>query len=634
MIRGPLAILRDHWSLTKEPDTQPQNLNTAKYLDNLQEKLATALSMADDNCRNAQDRYVKHYNKTAKEKVFEVGDLVLVLLPTSTNKLVSEWIGPATVVAKVSAHSYRIALNTGAVRLLHANKLRKFVTRVNVVGVVYDEDQDFGEIECCPSVNVSKDEQETIDAIKNVDLSHLNDVQAKLLRELLYKHRFVFSNRPGTCDVNPHEINLVEGFAPKAMKPYRIPEALKAEVDKQVDQLLEDGKIKESSSCFAHPIVCVAKPNGDVRMCTDLRYVNSGTIRDAYPMPLAEDMLLKICPATYISTLDCTSGYWQIPVRPCDTYKTAFVTHRGLYEWLTLPFGAVTASQTFQRVMDEALRSHSEYARAYIDDTACFSVGWDYHLHHLEQVFMAFEDIGMSLKFSKCKFALPQVKFIGHIVGSGTRSPVEDKVLAIKALPEPHNKKMLRSFLGAMNFYRNYVPQYSQLALPLTELTKKDHPNKIVFNEQQRKAFLTLKDRLCKFTKLYAIDLTLCFHLFSDASDFAVGVALTQVKDDDGAHLPVGFASSKLTSTQVRWPMVEKEAYAILYGLKRFEHLIYGKKVLIHTDHNPLAYLTTSMAQSPKLIRWTIALSKFDIDIVHIQGRDNVVADYLSRATV
>jgi len=90
-------------------------------------------------------------------------------------------------------------------------------------------------------------------------------------------------------------------------------------------------------------------------------------------MPLPEDMLLKICPATYISTLDCTSGYWQIPVWPCDIYKTAFVTHRGLYEWLTLPFGAVTASQTFQRVMDEALRSHSEYACAYIDDSACFS---------------------------------------------------------------------------------------------------------------------------------------------------------------------------------------------------------------------------------------------------------------------
>ena len=117
-------------------------------------------------------------------------------------------------------------------------------------------------------------------------------------------------------------------------------------------------------------------------------------------------------------------------------------------------------------------------------------------MQHLDNVFNAFEEIGMSLKFSKCKFALPQVKFIDHVVGSGTRSPVLDKILAFQALPEPHNKKMLRSFLGALNFYRVYVPQYSQLALSLTELTKKNQPNQVVFNEEQRRAFWTLKDRL------------------------------------------------------------------------------------------------------------------------------------------
>src|SRR3989441_2472643 len=264
------------------------------------------------------------------------------------SKLISEWIGPATVVGFVSDYGYRIALNTGAVRILHANNLRKFIARVNVVGVIYDEDKEFGEIICCPEVNVSKDEQETLDAIKNLDLSYLDEEKSKQLKDLLYKHRLVFNNRPGTCNVSPHEINLVDGFKPKALKPYRIPETLKTEVDKQVNQLLEDGKIKESSSCFAHPIVCVSKPNGDIRMCTDLRYINSGTIRDAYPMPLGEDLLLKICPANYISTLDCTAGYWQIPIKESDTYKTAFMTHRGLYEWLALPFGAVAASQSYR----------------------------------------------------------------------------------------------------------------------------------------------------------------------------------------------------------------------------------------------------------------------------------------------
>ena len=172
------------------------------------------------------------------------------------------------------------------------------------------------------------------------------------------------------------------------------------------------------------------------------------------------------------------------------------------------------------------------------------------------------------------------------------------------------------------------------MALPLTELTKKSFPNKIAFNEEQRKSFLVLKDKLCNFTKLYSVNLAKCFHLFSDASDLAVGVALTQVKDDDGTHLPVAFASAKFTTTQSRWPTMEKEAYAILFGLRRFEHLLFSKEVVVHTDHNPLAYLTSAMAQSPRLIRWSIALTKFNLKIVHIQGKDNVVADYLSRSSL
>src|SRR6266516_3052163 len=160
----------------------------------------------------------------------------------------------------------------GSIRNLHVNKLRKFIARVNAVGVVYDQDIDFGHIVSCPEVNPRKDEQETIEGIKNLDLTHLSEAEAEILRALLLKHKYVFSNRPGTCDVPPHEINLIEGFKPKVMHPYHIPESLKEEVDKQIDQLLEDGKIVKSYSHFGHPIVCVKKEGeGGGRICTDLR---------------------------------------------------------------------------------------------------------------------------------------------------------------------------------------------------------------------------------------------------------------------------------------------------------------------------------------------------------------------------
>src|SRR5207245_6045746 len=178
---------------------------------------------------------------------------------------------------------------------------------------------------------------------------------------------------PGQCSVTCHKIDLVEGFKPRALRPYRIPDKLKVEVDRQIDQLLQDGKIRPSRSPYAHPIVCVAKWNGEIRLCTDLRYVNSDTINDAFPVPRAEDLLFEMSSARYLSLLDCTAGYWQVPMREADIEKTAFITHRGLFEWLVMPFGLKTASNTFQRVINEVLRSHSAYAHAYIDDTAVHS---------------------------------------------------------------------------------------------------------------------------------------------------------------------------------------------------------------------------------------------------------------------
>src|SRR5437867_12496084 len=130
---------------------------------------------------------------------------------------------------------------------------------------------------------------------------------------------------------------------------------------------------------------------------------------------------------------------------------------------------------------------------------------------HLDNVFTAFEDINMSLKFAKCKFARSQVRFIGHVIGSGVRSPALDKVEAIRLLPEPTTKKLVRGFLGMVGFFRAYIPNFSYIALPLTDLTKDCAPNKITLNDTQRNAFCALKDKLCNYTLLYAIDPTKFF---------------------------------------------------------------------------------------------------------------------------
>ena len=603
----------------------PLNHSVQDYMDKLGHSLECGLALAESNASIAQSNYVDYYNAYSRDKSFEVGDEVLVLHPDSTNKLKAQWIGPVPILSKVSSYSYRVKLPNIGIKIFHANNLRRYTSRVSSLGVIFDDEAEFGNVETCPV-----DKELFDDEFGKVDLSHLTPPQQSQLRQLLFKYKDVFSDKPGTCNVACHEINLREDFVPRKQCAYRVPAKFKPEVEKQVAQLLEDGKIRPSTSQYAHPIVCVAKSNGEMRMCTDLRYVNSGTIDNAYPTPFPEELLLTISEAKYITTLDCVSGYWQIPMKLGDVHKTAFITHKGLFEWLVMPFGVKTASSTFQKVMNDLLFPHSEYANAYIDDTAVHSVTWEDHLLHLEGVFNSFMKVGMTLRLSKCHFGRAKVNFIGHVVGSGTKSVQQSKVEAINCIPEPSNRKELRSFLGMCSFYRTYVPRFSEIALTLTNLKKNDQPNVLRFSAKHSEVFKTLKRKLCEAVDLHCPCADKPFIVHTDASDFAVGACLSQTVG--GMYAPISFVSAKLTDVQQRWSTIEKEAYAIIFALKKFDYLVFGRQIYLFTDHNPLQYITACTPKSAKLTRWALSLSRYNITIHHIKGSDNVVADFLSRA--
>ena len=623
--KGPLSVLRDHWSGTKPADI-PLPAKTAEYLELLKKDLDLVHTAAAENAEHMEKGYRNQYNLSAKEKSFSVGDQVLFLMPDSTHKLLSRWIGPGSVTAIVSDHSYRVALDSGAVKVLHANDLRLFVPRVQSLGVVFDDDEEFGRIEVYPGV----EDTTFLDEVEKLEVSHLETDQVVQLKKLLHQYKDIFRTTPGLCNVVEHEINLVEGFKPIPKKQYRIPDKLKADIEEQVDKLLEDGKVRHSTSEYAHPIIAVNKPNGQVRLCCDLRMVNSGTINVAYPSVISEDILMTVSAANFISLCDCNSGYWQVPIRESDIHKTAFHSARGLLEWVVMPFGLKTASATFQRAMDIVLRPHSAYAGAYIDDTIVFSASWTEHLIHVERVLLAFRTAGMTLKLAKCQFGKQKVKFIGHMVGSGQRSVVQSKVDAIQAMPEPQNKKLLRSFLGMCSFYRPYIHDFAGISNPLTDLTKKRCSDKVRFDGQQRAAFLALKKALCEATTLHTPDGSRPYIIWSDASDYAVGAALAQ-KDDLDNEYPIAFASSKLSGAQLNWSTIEKEAYAIVYALQKFDHLVFGRKIFLFTDHNPLQYLMVAAPNSAKLTRWALALTRYDLTVSHIAGTENVTADCLSR---
>jgi hypothetical protein len=532
-----------------------------------------------------------------------------------------------TVIEKVSPYSYVVQFDDGNTRKLHANHLRKYISRVRTVGLIYEGEEDFGQVLYQPSDDIGND----LTKFQTLDLTHLDTGQQQQLFKVLVKHKEVFSDKPGLCSLVKHSIRLEGQVKPQRQKPYRIPHLFKQEVDLQINQLLEDGLIEESNSAWAHPIVCVRKADGkSLRLCCDFRLINSFSVSDAFPMCLSEDLLNQVAPANFITTLDCSSGYWQIPMDESSRELTAFVTHRGQYQWKRMAFGLKGASSTYQRVANKILEPHADYANAYIDDFSIYSLTWEDHLRQLDDVLTSIRKSGLTLKLTKCVFAKPRVKWLGHVIGSGTKEVDPDKINLIRDISPPTTVKELRHFLGLTGYYRDFIPNYSSLALPLTDLTKDRYKvHDFVLGAIELKAFEDLKEVLMSAQVLSAPDFSKPFIIQTDASACAVAACLAQCLD--GVERPIVFASCKLTDVQQRWSTIERESYAVIFALRRFESYVMGASITLYTDHDPLRFLTKGIPNSSKLTRWALALQQFDIVIKHRKGSLNRNCDALSR---
>ena len=625
--RGPLQVLRETWA--NEGEGLPMlSKSNEQYMSDLRGQFEMGARIAEERATVAQGRYAAQYNRRARDKTFDVGDEVLILIPDDNRKLTARWQGPAIIDRVMSPYSFSVALCDGSKRVLHANRLRKFITRVSALGVIFEDDEDFGDLEMWESVVIS-DEPTAADKIKTLDLSHLSCTQQDELRSVLLRHAEVFSDVPGHCNILEHDIKLEPGFRPNPPTPYRVPHKLQPEVARQMSDLLGQDRIEVSTSDFAHPIVCVIKKNGEVRVCCDFRHVNSATVMDRYPMPHLESLLDEISPANWISSLDCTAGYWQIGLKPEAREKTAFVTDSGLFQWKVLPFGLKCAASTYQRVADIILAPHRAYARGYIDDASVFSVKWTDHLVHLDAVLHAFQDAGMTLRLTKCEFGKRKLKFLGFKIGSGEKGLLPERVEVLKTLVPPTSKKGLRSALGMLGFFRSFIPHFAEIAAPLTDMTKGCAPSRFVMNEEQLKSFNLLKDVLSSDEVLVAPNYSKPFKIYSDASDHSVGACLTQ--EYNGFDRPIAFVSSKFSDTQKRWSTIEKESFAIIFALRKFDCIVFGHRVEVYSDHNPLHYLASGIPKSAKLTRWALALQRYDLKISHYAGKLNRAADFLSR---
>ena len=436
----------------------------------------------------------------------------------------------------------------------------------------------------------------------------------------------------GCIDLVEHRIRVRPDQPPIALKPYRASPAKQDEITRQVTDLLSKGIIRESESPWAAPVTLAPKGDGGERMCPDVRKLNLVTVDDKFPLPRIQDITDRLKGARFMTKLDIKWAYYHIKMAEEDIEKTAFVTSDGHYEWLRMPFGLKNAPATFQRVMQKVLKGlRFKFVINYLDDLIIYSPDFESHLDHIRQVFERLSEHHIKLKKSKCLFAQTEIEFLGSIIGNDQVRPGTRKVLAVKEFPVPTNRVEVQRFYGLCNWFRKFIPNFTEIAYPLTCLTKKG--SVFLMGDKELKAFNTLKEILMSEPVLAIFDPDKNCELFVDASRIGIGGILCQRDEDQELH-PIAYFSSRLSPPQENWHTTDLESLALVESVEHFDDYLSGRPFIVYSDHSALTWLLDSTRLTGKAYRWFVRMSQYSMQIIHRKGRLMTHVDALSRAPI
>ena len=465
--------------------------------------------------------------------------------------------------------------------------------------------------------------------------------EKEALLQFLATHHHLFSlddGERGETDLTQMYINTGDSL-PVGQPPRRIPFALRQEVAHQLQKMQTEGVIEPSTSPWSSPVVLVKKRDGTHRFCVDYRKLNSVTKPDRFPLPRIDDLLDQLGQSSYFSTLDLALGFWQIPVHPDSREKTAFVTHRGLFQFRVMPFGLTNAPAVFQRLMQRVLvplnpSTGPDFVSIYLDDILVFSPTLTEHMRHLKIVLEKIAEIGLKLKPTKCRFAQRELEYLGHIVSRQGLKTNPRLVEAVERFPVPRSVKDTRSFLGLSSYYRKFIPNFAKTANPLHHLTRKG----VCFQwtPECQAAFIELKWRLTTSPVLAYPDFSRGFDLETDASIQGIGAVLAQQQKDEKLH-PIAYASRALSNVEKRYGITDLETLAVVWAISHFHHYLYGNSVTVHTDHTAIKAVLESPHPTGKHARWWTRVygrGVKEVRILYRAGKENKNADALSRNPV
>uniref|UniRef100_A0AB38Z1K8 RNA-directed DNA polymerase n=1 Tax=Biju errantivirus TaxID=3078397 RepID=A0AB38Z1K8_9VIRU len=474
-------------------------------------------------------------------------------------------------------------------------------------------------------------------------LSHLSSEEKTELLKVLKSNEGVFHKPDSSlsCSTVVECTIETEDKIPIFQKTYPYPQSYKDVVEAEVAKMLKDGIIRPSRSPWNSPVWVVTKKedaSGEkkFRLVIDYRTLNKKTKSDKYPMPEISHILDQLGNNKYFTTLDLASGFHQIKMNPKDIEKTAFSVNNGKYEFLRMPFGLKNGPAIFQRAIDDVLRKYiGKICYVYIDDVIVFGKTFHETLKNLNTILRTLNDANLKVQLSKSEFLHDKIEFLGYIVSANGIQPNGKKIETIAKYPCPKNLKELRSFLGMMSYYRRFIKDFAKIAKPLTNILRNQDnagSNKIIdLGIKEKECFENLKKLLSSSDILAYPNFKNPFILTTDASDFAIGAVLSQ--EFNSIEKPIHFASRTLSKTEEKYSAPEKEMLAIFWALQTFRNYLYGTKVKILTDHQPLTFALSKKNTNAKLKRWKAYLEEHDHEIIYKPGKTNVVADALSRIT-
>lgn len=434
------------------------------------------------------------------------------------------------------------------------------------------------------------------------------------------------------CVQRAYKMVLRDGAIPVVQAARRVPVALQEPLKMELDRMQRASiitKVTEPTD-WVSPVVIVRKKDGKIRVCIDPRNINECLKREHYIMPRREDIEADLAGATVFSRLDANSGFHQIPLDDETSRICTFATPFGRYRFLRLPFGIASASEVFQRTLNEIFEELPG-VRVYVDDVLIWGASIEEHNERLKSVLRAAERAGLTFNPEKCTFAVEKIEFLGDVIDKNGIRPSPSLINCMLQIPTPVDKLAVQRMLGVANYFSKFLPSLAERTTLLRGLIKKDRIFEWTDNHNQE--WKQLCDSLSKEPLLSIFDPQRKTKVSCDASRNGVGSALLQYHNN--AWKPVAYASRALSETEQRYSQIEKETLALLYGCERFHHFIYGRNVIAETDHRPLITIARKPIgdMPPRLQRFFLRLLRYDLDLQFIPGKQLVLADMLSRAT-